>query len=98
MRSIETCYGKSLVNLAVRQVSLQEFHNGMKAKVVIGRRESDSFDVLVGIKQGCVLAPVIFNLFLVAVTLACRNGLLTDAGVPFIIIYRLDGSLFNLRR
>jgi len=59
---------------------LQEFHNGMKAKVTVGGRESDLFDVLVGVKQGCVLAPVIFNLFLVAVTLACRNGLPTNAG------------------
>ena len=35
----------------------------MKAKVTVGGRESDPFDVLVGVKQGCVLAPVIFNLF-----------------------------------
>ena len=37
-----------------------------------------------------------FNLFLVAVTLAGRNGLPTNAGIPY--TYRLDGSLFNLRR
>ena len=66
----------------------------MKAKVTVGGRESDLFDVLVGVKQ-CVLAPVIFN-FLVAVTLACRNGLPTNVGIPY--AYRLDGSLFNLRR
>ena len=35
----------------------------MKAKVTVGGRESDLFDVLVGVKQECVLAPVIFNLF-----------------------------------
>ena len=69
-------------------------HNGMK--VVIGGRESALFDVLVGVKQGCVMARVIFNLFVVAVTLACRSDLPTDAGVPF--IYRADGNLFNLRR
>ena len=34
---------------------------------------SDPFDVLVGVKQGWVVAPVIFNLFLVAVTLASRD-------------------------
>jgi len=61
---------------------LQEFHNGMYAKVVIGGQESDPFDVLVGVKQECVMAPVIFNLFLVAVTLACRNDLPSDAGIP----------------
>jgi len=33
---------------------------------------------------------------LVAATLACRNGLPTNAGIPY--TYRLDGSLFKLRR
>jgi len=28
-----------------------------------------------GVKQGCVMAPVIFNLFLVAVTMVFRNWL-----------------------
>jgi len=45
------------------------FHNGMSARFTVGGHESDLFDVLVCVKQGCVLAPVIFNLFLVAVTL-----------------------------
>ena len=68
----------------------------MKAKVAVGGQSSDPFDVLVGVKQGCVLVPVIFNLFLVAVTLASRDGFPSDAGVP--VIYRLKGSLFNIRR
>jgi len=33
---------------------------------------------------------------LVAATLACRNGLPTNAGIPY--TYRLDGRLFKLRR
>ena len=48
---------------------LREFHDGMSARVTVGGHESDPLDVLVGVKQGCVLAPAIFNLFLVAVTL-----------------------------
>jgi len=36
----------------------REFHDGMSARVTVGGHESDPFDVLVGVKQGCVLAPV----------------------------------------
>jgi len=48
---------------------LREFHTDMRARVVQGGELSKSFGVNTGVKQGCVLAPVIFNLFLVAVTL-----------------------------
>jgi len=59
---------------------LRAFHDGMSARVTVGGHESDPFDVLAGVKQGCVVAPVILNLFLVAVTLVFRNGLLSNAG------------------
>jgi len=68
----------------------------MSARVVLGGLESDPFMVNVGVKQGCVLAPVIFNLFLVAITLLFRNRVLPADSVG--INYRLDGSLFNIRR
>jgi len=32
---------------------LREFHDSMKARVMIGGEESDSFEVLAGVKQGC---------------------------------------------
>jgi len=72
---------------------LREFHDGMKARVVIGGQESDPVEVLAGVKQCCVLAPAIFNLFLAAVTLVFRTGLSSDGGAPF--KYRLDGSIFG---
>ena len=46
---------------------LQQFHNGMCAQVVMAGSQSSSFAVEVGMKQGCVVAPVIFNLLLVAI-------------------------------
>ncbi len=75
---------------------LQQFHVGMQARVIVGTSQSPSFPVQVGVKQGCVLAPVIFNLFLAAVTLLSRNSLSPDEGVC--LQFRLDGNLFNLRR
>jgi len=46
--------------------------------------------------NSCVLAPVIFNLFLVAVTLVFRHNISAADGVR--IKNRLDGSLFNIHR
>ena len=57
---------------------------------------SKSFGVNMGVKQGCVLAPVIFNLFLVAATLVFHHNISAADGVC--IKYRLDGSLFNICR
>ena len=51
--------------------------------------------MLIGVKQSCVLAPVIFNLFVVAVTLVFQNGLPPNARIP--VNFRLDGNLFNIR-
>ena len=47
-------------------------------------------------KQGCVLAPIIFNLILVAMTLVSHRDLRTSACVG--IEHCLDGGLFHLRR
>ena len=60
------------------------------------KSQSSSFPVEVGVKQGCVLAPIIFNLLLVAITLVSHRDLQSSDCVG--IEYRLDGGLFNLRR
>ena len=75
---------------------LQQFHTGMCAQVVMAGSQSSSFPVEVGVKQGCVLAPIIFNLLLVAITLVSHRDLQSSDCVE--IEYRLDGGLFNLRR
>jgi len=46
------------------------------------------------VKQGCVLAPVLFNLFFAQVLLRA----VSDLNLGIYIRYRLDGSLFDLRR
>ena len=75
---------------------LQQFHSGMCAQVVMAGSQSSSIPIEVGVKQGCVLAPIIFNLLLVAMTLVFHRDLQSSdcAGIQ----YRLDGGLFNFRR
>ena len=75
---------------------LQQFHTGMCAQVVMAGSQSSSFPVEAGVKQSCVLAPSIFNLLLVAITLVSHRDLQSSDCVG--IEYRLDGGLFNLRR
>ena len=75
---------------------LQQFHSGICAQVVMASSQSSSFPVEVGVKQGCVLAPIIFNLFLVVITLASHRDIQSSGRVR--IAYRLDDGLFNMRR
>lgn len=75
---------------------VRAFHVGMEARVSVGGETSDPFGVIVGVKQGCVLAPVIFNLFIMGVTILSRGALGRDDGIR--IRYRFDGSVFNTSR
>ena len=75
---------------------LQQFHTGMCAQAVMAGSQFSIFPVEVGVKQGCVLAPIIFNLFLVAITLVSHRDIQSYDSVW--IQYRLDVGLFNLRR
>ena len=77
-------------------IAILQFHTGMCAQVVMAGSQSSSFPVKVGVKQGCVLASIIFNLLLVAITLVSHRDQQSSDCVG--IEYRLDGGLFNLRR
>ena len=68
---------------------LQQFHTGMCAQVVMAGSQSSSFPVEV--KQGCVLATIIFNLLLVAIAVVSHQDLQSSDCVG--IEYRLDGGL-----
>ena len=65
--------------------------DGMMARVLDDGNVSDPFPVTNGVKQGCVLAPMLFSLMI--------SAMLTDAfreESPGILIrYRCDGNLFD---
>ena len=43
---------------------IKSLHSGMKASVAHGTSHSNEFAVTNGVKQGCVLAPTLFSLYL----------------------------------
>lgn len=73
---------------------IRQFHIGMSATVVAAGAESAPFGVRNGVRQGCVLAPTLFSLYLSAVLL--RSDLAEVSGVD--LVSRTDGRLFNLAR
>ena len=73
---------------------LRLLHDGMTAKALCNGTETEPFTIKTGVKQGCILAPTIFDMYLLAVLALIKDQL--PSGVT--IRYRYDGSIFNLRR
>ena len=73
---------------------VRQFHDGMLARVQNDGEFSDPFPVTNGVKQGCVLASILFSMmFSAMLTDAFQDG---DNDIP--IRCSFDGKLFNLRR
>ena len=61
---------------------IREFHDGMQACVRLDDGErSDKFDVGQGLRQGCVLAPLLLNIFFTAVLRVAEKRFLADAAI-----------------
>ena len=73
---------------------VREFHDGTKGRVSVGNDESEEIRVSHGTKQGCVLAPALFSIFLSVVLLVLHIE--TSEGIY--IRHRTSGGLFNLSR
>ena len=71
---------------------IESLHTGMMAKVKEAGETSDSFPIGNGVKQGCVLAPTLFSIFLSAMLVEAFEGL--EEGV--FIQSRRDADLFSV--
>ena len=67
-------------------------HTGMMASVSVGGEVSESFGVTNGVKQGCVLAPTLFSVFLSAIL----DEALRDTGDGVYIQSKKSADLFNV--
>ncbi|BHF66197.1 hypothetical protein SprV_0200921300 [Sparganum proliferum] len=74
---------------------VRQLHDGMMARVTDNGAVSEAFAVTNGVKQGCMLAPTLFNLMFSAMLMDAYR----DERSPGIrIAYRTDGHLLNQRR
>lgn len=66
------------------------------ARVTAGGQSSEPFAVNAGVRQGCILAPTLFNIYLLYVTTLLYRTIANRSRIN--IDYGLDGNLFNIRR
>lgn len=70
---------------------IESLHTGMTARVREAGERSNSFPVSNGVKQGCVLAPTLFSIFLSAML----DEAFRDVGEGVYIQSRQEADLFN---
>ena len=70
---------------------IKQLHFGMEASVRINGALSEPFLVSNGLKQGCVLAPFLFNLYFNKV----MQDVLKDFDDGVQVSYKMDGKLFR---
>lgn len=73
---------------------IRALHDGMVGQVLYQNDISEEFPITNGLKQGCVLAPTLFSLYLAA--MLHETSHIQNLGVE--IKYRFDGGLFNQAR
>lgn len=74
---------------------VRSMHDGMKAKLNLEVGVSDDIEVNNGLKQGCVMAPTLFNLFFAAVMFEAFRELPENSGIGIRI--GKDGNIWKAR-
>ena len=73
---------------------IRALHDGMVGQVSHQKNISEEFPITNRLKQGCVLAPTLFAMYLAAMLQEIPE--MDNTGIE--IKYRFDGGLFNLSR
>ena len=72
---------------------IRSFHEGMQAVVVTQNGTTDPIDVNNGLRQGCSLSPLLFNIYMRAVFTCWLQRQEGVDGIGLNLRYRLDGRL-----
>ena len=71
---------------------MRQFNDGIQTRVQNDGEFSEPFEVTNWVKQGCVMAQVLFSMMLSAMLMDAFH----DSDTWFPIGYRFDGNIFNL--
>ena len=75
---------------------IKSFHEGMKAQVLVnGEIPDEQIAVVNGLRQGCTMAPTLFNLYDCIVTERWKERLDGQEGVGICLCHKVDGKLFR---
>ena len=83
-------YPRKFLNMVI------QLHEGQRDQIRLEGDLSESFPNSNGVKQGFVLAPTLFSIVFRMMIKQVNEDLEDEDGVY--VRYRLDGSLFNIRR
>jgi hypothetical protein len=72
---------------------LMDLHTGTQAAVKLAGNVSDWFEIECGVRQGCVIAPLLFNVFFDCVVRQALAAMPEGCGVQ--LSYSVDGGLFD---
>ena len=73
----------------------RSFHEAMEARVRVGGELLDEIEVRNGLRQGCTMAPTLFNLYACVVAERWLEKVKDVEGVGTCIYYKLDQQLFR---
>jgi len=70
---------------------IQQLHNDMQAKIITEGTITDGFEVKNGVRQGCCLASLLFNMYAAAWPSEWNTTAAT--GIP--LKYKIDGTIYR---
>ena len=74
---------------------VMSFHSNMQPKVRVDGELLEEIEVTNGLRQGCIMAPTLFNLFACAVAERWTERIREVEGAGTQILYKLDQQLFR---
>ena len=74
---------------------IKSFHQDMRARIRLDGTMMEGIDVWNGLRQGCCMAPVLFNLYTCLVVERWLSKVEGNEGVGIIAHYKLDQRLFR---